>query len=455
MSAVASILFLVLQSSAGASADWGCYDPQPGHPTEAERASFVANVSPLASAAERAHGVPASAIAAMAILESGYGWTRTALNARNYFGWKYFGSNAAGGRAKYTLGCQPPEDRGNDYIVFSDMADAVDFVAAKLSKMDYYRSDREKYLRDRQAGVAAAAATLTWLSGISDPYTGKPVEYVEHLRRIMNDPISPSALRSESSLYLLSEAIGYGAQPASPAQIAPAALPAHNAADDPPAATSAAITEAEAYYNSNPPQLECEATKLDFPNWLGYPVRRCRYSESGVSAWTYMLNPDPAKLARWTVLACVDAGANPLAKCVTALESEVTIASSNGIFPVAGFIPERARDAGGAGDEVLCILFRDGVTAKTRSWPAQAAATGGGCPDASEYSTVVTHSRTYARVASTTRNDYRAAGGTEPVGTDGNQDPRWSVVVRSLYQQAWNSDRNFLLYAKAKSLLGH
>ena len=68
--------------------DWGCYDPKPGHPTAEEKAAFIAQVSELAVEAEQKHGVPAAALAAMAMEETGLGWTRITLEANNFFGWK-------------------------------------------------------------------------------------------------------------------------------------------------------------------------------------------------------------------------------------------------------------------------------------------------------------------------------------------------------------------------------
>ena len=81
-----------------ASAAWGCDEPQPGHPTAAEQRAFVEEVATLATRAEERHGVPAAAITAMAILESGYGWTRLAQNTNNLLGWKYFPGASAGAR---------------------------------------------------------------------------------------------------------------------------------------------------------------------------------------------------------------------------------------------------------------------------------------------------------------------------------------------------------------------
>src|SRR5436190_11715142 len=51
---------------------WGCYDPEPGHPTSAEIIAFFTKISEQAKIAEKQHGVPAAGIAAMSMLESGY-----------------------------------------------------------------------------------------------------------------------------------------------------------------------------------------------------------------------------------------------------------------------------------------------------------------------------------------------------------------------------------------------
>jgi hypothetical protein len=58
----------------------------------------------------------------------------------------------------------------------------------------------------------------------------------------------------------------------------------------------------------------------------------------------------------------------------------------------------------------------------------------------------------YARICSTNRDHYYAAGGTIDVGdNENNRKHKWLEVVRQLYQQAWNSDRNELMIAWAKS----
>lgn len=76
MRIVMTVAALLLSLSSVASAQsWLCYGPQSGHPTTAERQAFVERVSTAAIKAEQDYGVPAAAIAAMAIIESGYGFT--------------------------------------------------------------------------------------------------------------------------------------------------------------------------------------------------------------------------------------------------------------------------------------------------------------------------------------------------------------------------------------------
>ena len=78
------------------AANWGPYDPKPGHPTLDERDAFVAEVSAYAQAAESQYGTPAAAILAMTCNEGGFGFTKTAINANNLFGWKWYSADAAG-----------------------------------------------------------------------------------------------------------------------------------------------------------------------------------------------------------------------------------------------------------------------------------------------------------------------------------------------------------------------
>ena len=200
-------LSLALADSAAAAA-WGCYGTKPGHPTAAEREAFIREVSALAVKAERAHGVPASALAAMAIAESGYGWTRLALEANNLFAWKYVRS-AAGGRRSYVSECQRGRIRRDRFVVFASRADAVDFVAARLATADAYREPTNAYKAARKRGEAAEPAAKAWLSAVASRYSRKPAEFTKKIIRIMNNPAAPGdAVSPDVNLYRLSAGAG-------------------------------------------------------------------------------------------------------------------------------------------------------------------------------------------------------------------------------------------------------
>jgi len=189
------------------SAAWGCDAPQPGHPTTAEKRAFVEEVGALAIEAEERHGVPAAAITAMAILESGYGWTRLAQNTNNLLGWKYFSGASAGEREFWVLEC-PEKGTSDRFVVFRDRAEAVDFVADQLASSDNYRANTERYREDRANGADVVEAVNRWVDGIADPYSSQPEAYRSAVRRIMNETHELAEGRpSERNLYSLSESV--------------------------------------------------------------------------------------------------------------------------------------------------------------------------------------------------------------------------------------------------------
>ncbi len=198
-----------------AAAGQDCRAPLPGHPTLAERRAFVADVGRLASEAERRHGVPAAAVAAIAIQESGYGWTPLAQNTNNILAWKWTTPDAAGGRGFWVLEC-PAQGTADRFVRFRDRAEAVDFVAARLASSDNYGADTERYRRARADGAAATEAVDAWVGGVADPYSTDPEAWQQAIRRVMNDPLNPSDRRSAGgNLYRLSEQ--------APAQVRPGA----------------------------------------------------------------------------------------------------------------------------------------------------------------------------------------------------------------------------------------
>ena len=187
------------------AAPWGCHGTKPGHPTPQERAAFVREVSELAIKAEKTHGVPASALAAIAIAESGYGYTRIALYANNLFAWKFVPA-AANSLKEYVLHCEERRARTR-FAAFDSKAHAFDFVASKLATLEAYREHTQAYQAARKRGVAAEIAVKAWIEGVASRYSRKPDAFTRKLTRIMNDPFDPrDTMSHESNLYRLSAA---------------------------------------------------------------------------------------------------------------------------------------------------------------------------------------------------------------------------------------------------------
>ncbi|MGA9524955.1 MAG: glucosaminidase domain-containing protein [Myxococcaceae bacterium] len=195
---------------------WACYSPKPGHPTTAEKTAWIEQARGAAQDAEATYGVPAAAILAMTAVEAGYGWTRTALEANNPFGWKWTNSTAAGGRGYYVLGCQPSWDANNKYVRFSSVRDAIMFVSSKLASSNSswanYKPVTDRYMQDRRNGVAVTTAVNRWIDGIADAgYNYDPPTYKPKLKKFANNYLSPSTTYSSTyNLYQYSASVGSG-----------------------------------------------------------------------------------------------------------------------------------------------------------------------------------------------------------------------------------------------------
>lgn len=184
-------LFLFLPALVFAQT-WGCYDPQPGHPTSAEKTAFINEMKTYAQEAEATYGTPAAALLAMACNESGYGFTRIAIYAKNYFGWKWYSSTAAGGRTYWILDCQPASDPNNKYVVFSSRRDCVMFVAMKLATMSIYKDDTDQYKVDIANGVNIVVAVNTWVEGVQASGYNPSYDWVVITEKMMNNYMTPS-----------------------------------------------------------------------------------------------------------------------------------------------------------------------------------------------------------------------------------------------------------------------
>jgi hypothetical protein len=199
--------------------------------------------------------------------------------------------------------------------------------------------------------------------------------------------------------------------------------------------------------------MERNPQPVTVPGWEGYPTTNYTYSvrdrATGATktASVIMLNPDARQLARWIVTACLEAKGCMDEAVIRKLVDHV-ISQSGAQFPVRGVVYEDILPANGI-YEVYC--FMDGVTVKINGVDHRSEKQ----PSPEEMKRAlnavvadVTWVGKYARLQSTTREDYGKAGGKEDV-----EGTAWLNVNRKLYQAAWKSARNELMIAWAKAHL--
>ena len=199
--------------------------------------------------------------------------------------------------------------------------------------------------------------------------------------------------------------------------------------------------------------MERAPQPVTVPGWEGlptvkytYPVRD-RATQATKTASVIMLNPDAHQLARWIVTACCETK-GCVDEAVTRKLADHIIAQSGAQFPVRGIVYEDILPANGI-HEGYC--FMDGVTVKLKGVEHRSEKQ----PSPEQMKTAlnavmadVTWVGQYARIQSTTREEYRKAGGQENV-----EGTAWLDSNRKLYQAAWKSARNELMIAWAKAHL--
>lgn len=194
--------------------------------------------------------------------------------------------------------------------------------------------------------------------------------------------------------------------------------------------------------------------------WQGYPVKLYEY-ETGNDLYSgkpktgkvYLLDPSSEKLAMWVATACWEVKGNRDTAYTYSLLKWIDN-QSNAQFPVKGVVYEDQYTK----DFQEPYVFKDGVTVyikDTTMWPKDKTCT----PEQLDFYLRVTNddlkpqTGQYARISSTTREDYKASGGSEDVGSKDDRKQKWMEVVRELYKKAWNSDRNELIIMWAKNHL--
>jgi hypothetical protein len=226
------------------------------------------------------------------------------------------------------------------------------------------------------------------------------------------------------------------------------------------AESAAALVLAKSLEKARYMSTSCDtAPVVNWPGYEGRNVRRCIYSVTSggktLRALVYLMNPSVGNLTARIGYACNAVGLGDRPGCGRYLAS--FIVNQNGAqFPVAGLVIERKRDAGGRGDEPVYLEFRDGVTVLSndrinftdRSLSIEAMEHAARAP--------LVDSKTYARVANATRDDYRRAGGTEAVGKDsaGDKSNRWPAIIRENELRAQDTGEDELLRGLAIGLRG-
>ena len=192
--------------------------------------------------------------------------------------------------------------------------------------------------------------------------------------------------------------------------------------------------------------------------WEGYPVRLYEYYTGYDSTAcgpkkgkVYLLNPSPEKLAKWIMTAVWEVKGNLDFQYTEKLRKQI-LYQSGAQFPVSGVVYEAMYKKG----DYYPYLFKNGVSV----WLLDASLKNPH-PDEKlldfylnmKYSDLKPNVGTYARICSTTPDQYLAAGGTEDIGSGKNIKQHWLDVVRELYKKAWKSDRNELMVIWCKANL--
>lgn len=201
------------------------------------------------------------------------------------------------------------------------------------------------------------------------------------------------------------------------------------------------------------------ATVWDIPGWEGYPVELYEY-HTGVDikknvqkrGLVYLLMPSPEKLATWIATTCWEVKQSVDTSYINCIRDFIKWQSA-AQFAVSGVVYEDMYTKG----FYEPYVFKDGVTvyvADPKMMPEDKHCT----DEQLEYYLHLTNDQLksntgrYARICSTNRDQYYAAGGKVDVGDNNeNRSHKWLEVVRDLYQQAWHSDCNFLMIAWAKT----
>ncbi|WP_198022657.1 glucosaminidase domain-containing protein [Mesorhizobium sp. LNJC384A00] len=349
---------------ASAAENWGCYDPKPGHPTANEISSFVETLRPIAIEIQSRYGIPRAGILSMAMQESGFGWTRTAISARNYFGWKYGRSARESGLTSWVLECQPPSDPGKEYAVFPTGADSLRFVASQLAQ-GLYRTATVAARSELLSNVPEKTRTKNWLKAIQIAGYNPNPNYPDD---VMRTGSSGGAFENWSAV-ATSEDAATTAAPRSDSPLRKAlSLLQQNDAGRYMIHGRVCTREKSAKWPGyeSLPDGTLQVCQYTVTSCTGLPVKAKQTCETNrtiiqsKTASVVLLEPGLNRFAAWIASACTQAGGD-IEKCLAAMYSDGN-GQSNWQIPVAGIVFE-AMDSTGWVEHGFA--FRDGLTVQS------------------------------------------------------------------------------------------
>jgi endoglucanase len=220
-------------------------------------------------------------------------------------------------------------------------------------------------------------------------------------------------------------------------------------AQDPPLPAEA-MARTTAYFEARRSSryMEQNCVAATYPGWESLPLKECTYSVKGANdpvkktAKVIMLNAEPEQLARWVVSTCIEVAGVASNKCTKAIRSQIML-QSGAQFPVAGIVFEDILSADG---KFEVFAFRNGVTVRIAGVTHLSTAQPSAAEIEKSLHSDVTSTLKFARVQSTTREQYLANGGTRDV--TGNA---WNEVNRDLYKAAFGRNRNEMMVAWARA----
>jgi flagellum-specific peptidoglycan hydrolase FlgJ len=164
-----------------------CYSAAIGHPTPTEKQQFIESLKNYADSISLKTNLPPKTIMAMAILESGFGFTRTGYFANNLFGIKIFTTDSVN---VYVLKGQPDENNGkniqilkktkkgeiifnesirtdNRYRKFQSKKESIFYHTNTLLQNSRYQFASTNYINNIKKGVSELEASLIYAFDIA------------------------------------------------------------------------------------------------------------------------------------------------------------------------------------------------------------------------------------------------------------------------------------------------